>query len=468
MRLRRVTALAMSVLVLTACTVTPDYEPPELDIPETYIDSSDKPLSPDPGVANLPWWELFDDQQLKFLIQTALIENEDLRIALARIAEARAALGITRADQFPKLDFNMTGGRQQQSEDLFGPTGGNAEGFNQMTVDLSFEIDLWGRLRRATEAARAELLSTSATQSNVTISIVAAVATAYFQLRDFDQRLAIAERTVISRQESLNIIQARFNKGTVAELDVNQAQIELEGAKAVRASTRRLVRQTENALSVLLGRNPGPIQRGKRLAEQVLPPQIPAGLPSDLLWRRPDVMAAEQTLIAQTARIGVAQAARFPTLSLTGSFGGASEDLSDITSGEANIWNLFGNIFAPLFNAGKLKANVEAERARTEQALYSYEQSLQIAFQEVEDALIGVETYEQEYAARYRQVIAARNAARLSRARYDGGVVSYLEVLDSERSLFQAELQESQTLQLKLNSIVQLYKALGGGWYIDE
>ncbi len=456
--------LGLSVVALAACTVTPDYERPDLDIPESYRE----PVGPDASYANTGWWDLFEDERLKILIRTALVENEDLRIAIARIAEARAVLGIVRANQLPRLDVNATGGRQQQSEDLVGPLlGGGAQGFNQLTADVFFEIDLWGRLRRATEAAQAELLATEAAQRSVTITLVAAVASTYLLLRDFDERLAIAVRTVASREDSLRIIAARFDKGTVAELDVNQAEIELEDAKAITAAARRLVRQTENALSVLVGRNPGAILRGRSLAEQVFPPDIPAGLSSDLVWRRPDVIAAEQSLIAQTARIGVAQAERFPTLSLTGAFGGASEDLSDVTDGDSEVWNLFGNVFAPIFNAGQLKSNVEAERARTEQAVYAYEQSLQRAFQEVEDALIAVETYKDEYDARHRQVTAARNAARLSRARYDGGVVSYLEVLDSERSLFQAELLESQTLQQKLNAIVQLYKALGGGWYIS-
>ena len=283
-------------------------------------------------------------------------------------------------------------------------------------------------------------------------------------LRDLDAQLEISRRTEQAREKSLAIIQARFEKGTVPRIDLNQAQIELAVASAAVSASERAVAQTEHALSLLLGRNPGPVVRGLPLQQQAMPPDIPVGLPSELLQRRPDVLSTEALLAAQTARIGVAQAARWPSLSLTGALGFESGDLSDLTASGSDFWNLGAGLLAPVFNAGRNKNRVEVERARTEQARLAYQQTVLRAFAEVEDALVAVRTYRDEHAARSRQVEAARSAARLSRARYDGGVTSYLEVLDTERSLFSAELTESQTLRLYFDSVIRLYKALGGGW----
>jgi len=443
---------------LVGCTVTPDYQRPKLDVPLLYV----QPAQSGESIANLEWWELFQDEQLQDLLETALVENKDLGIALARIAQSRAQLTVVRADQFPFLDVLGLAGRGKQSK-IIVPGATTRENYS-LSAGLSFELDLWGRLSRATEAAKANLLATEAAYRNVTISLVANVASSYLLLRDRDQQLAISQRTVASRQDSLEIIQARFDKGTVAEIDVNQAQIQLAIAEAAVASFERQIVQTENALRVLLGRNPGPVVRGLELGEQIVPPEIPTGLPSELLKRRPDVVDAEEQLIAETALVGVAEALRYPSITLTGSFGAVTDHLSDINSSDADTWNIGADIFAPIFNSGQLEAQAEAQRARAEQALRSYEATLQQAFREVEDALVAVRTLRQEHAARYRQVVAARNAARLSRARYDGGVVDYLEVLDSERSLFASELDESRTLQQSLNAVVQLYKALGGGW----
>jgi multidrug efflux system outer membrane protein len=445
-------------LAAGGCTLTPDYERPDLDVPQEYVE----PAPAGESIANLDWWELFHDEQLQELIRTALDENKDLGIALARIAEARSQLTVVRANQFPFLDIFGIGGRGKQSKILV--PGASTRDNYALSADLSFELDLWGRLSRATEAAKADLLATEAGYRNVTISLVANVASFYLLLRDLDERLAISRRTVANRRGSLDIIQARFDKGTVAEIDVNQAQIELAIAEAAVASFERQIVQTENALRILLGRNPGPIARGLSLDKQVFPPDVPSGLPSELLQRRPDVVAAEEQLIAETALVGTAEALRYPSITLTGSLGAVSDHLSDLNSSNADTWNVAGNLFAPIFNSGQLKAQAEAQRARAEQAFLDYEATLQQAFREVEDALVAVRTLREEHAARQRQLVAARNAARLSRARYDGGVVDYLEVLDSERSLFASELDESATLQQSLNAIVQLYKALGGGW----
>ena len=457
-------AVPALLVALGGCAVGPDYERPELDVPETYL----QPVEQGESFANTPWWELFRDEQLQALIRIALEENQDLGIAAARVEEFRAILGVTRADQFPTVDITATGAQAEGSDNVFpgnlpGVPNEKIENY-RLSADVFFELDLFGRLRRSTEAARAQLLATEEAQRSVTISLVASVASSYMLLRDLDAQMEIARRTQRTRADSLAIIQARFNQGTVPKLDVNQAEIELAVADAAIAVAERAVTQTENALAVLLGRNPGAIPRGVALEQQLLPPAVPAGLPSELLQRRPDVLSSEAELAAQTARIGVAQAARWPSLSLTGALGFESDDLSTLTDSGSDFWSAGVGIFAPLFNAGRNKSRVEVEEARTEQALLAYEKTVHRAFREVEDALVAIRTYRAEREARQRQVAAARSAAMLSRARYDGGVASYLEVLDTERSLFNAELTESQTLRLYINAIIELYKALGGGW----
>ena len=452
---------AMTFALLGGCAMGPDYERPELPVPESYV----QPVDTGENFANLPWWELFGDETLNELIGIALEENQDIGIAAARIEEFRALLGVTRSNQFPNVDVGGTAGRSRASQNtvLGNLIGGPVDSY-QLRADVFFEVDLFGKLRRSTEAARALLLAEEENRRAVTISLVAAVAQSYMTLRDLDARLEIARRTRDARQDTLDIINARFGEGVVARIDVNQAEIQLAIAAAAAAAAERAVVQTENQLSVLLGRNPGAIPRGRALMDQVLTPDIPAGLPSELLQRRPDVLATEAALAAQTARIGVAQASRWPSLSLTGALGLESQELADLSSSDSDFWNAGLGIVAPVYNAGRLRSQVEAEQARAEQALLSYQQVVLRAFAEVEDALVAVRTYRDEHAARRMQVAAASNAAILSRARYDGGVTSYLEVLDTERSLFEAELSESQTLRLYLNSIIELYKALGGGW----
>jgi multidrug efflux system outer membrane protein len=449
------------VLLLSACAMGPDYERPEVPVPADF----DEPTIPGASIANLKWWELFQDEELTALVETALINNKELAIAIARIEEARAALGFVRADQFPNLDGGASAGRGNTMPGIGVP--GDINDIYVLAADLSFEIDLWGKLRRSTEAARAELLATVEARNVVTITLIADVASVYLLLLDLDERVRIAQRTMETRQDSLNIIQARFDKGVVPLIDVNQAEIELADAAAELAALERQNQQAENLLSVLLGRNPGPVLRTRGNEDDLFPPEIPAGLPSELLERRPDVRQASQQLAAQTARIGVAEALRFPSFSLTGSLGLASVELDDYLSGDNKVWGVSANLFGPIFDAGRGKARVEAERARTEQLLNNYELTVLRAFQEVEDSLIDIRTYHAEALARERQVTAARSASGLSRARYDGGVTSYLEVLESERSLFRAELLASSTRREQVVSIVSLYKALGGGWVTE-
>jgi len=454
--------ILLLVPLVVSCMLTPDYERPELEVPEEYVE----PRPSGETVANLDWWELFQDEQLQLLIRTALQENKDLGIALSRIEESRLTVTAVRANQFPFLNLGGFFGREKQSRELF--PGADADDRFRVTGDLTYQVDLWGQYSRATEAARARLLATESAYRTVTISLVSQVANTYLLLRDLDERLKVSERTLKTRLDSLVIIQARFDKGTVPELDVYQAQIEVSVAETAIASFQRQIVQTENALRILLGRNPGPVTRGDALASQTFPPAVPTGLPSELLQRRPDVVQAEANLMAATATVGVAEALRYPSISLTGSFGAESTDLSDLNSGDAETWGFGANLFAPIFNSGQLKAQAEAARERARQAALVYEGTLQQSFREVEDALVSVRTYNEENNAQARRAFAARNAARLSRARYDGGVVDYLEVLDTERTLFNAELAQSETLQLYYNAIVRLYGALGGGWSIEN
>jgi multidrug efflux system outer membrane protein len=452
--MRRPAFLVAVVVLLAGCTLGPDYErPPTPDLP-VYLMGPPSSES----VANTPWWELFQDSVLTALIDTALVHNQDLGVAMGRIAEARATLGIVRADLFPRINYAADGSILWTSEDEDGGTAG-AGAF----VDASWQVDLWGRIRRSNEAALQELLATEEAYRGVTISLVAEVASSYLLLRDIDNRLIVSERTVESRRQTLELVQTRFEAGMVSEVDVNQAKIQLAQAEASVQVFKRLRGQTENGINVLLGRPPQPVDRGQTLQEQAFPPELPAGLPSELLERRPDVLEAERQLHAQTARIGVAEALKFPQLNLTGS--GGADFAENLTTG---IAGLGAQLFGPIFNSGENQRRIDAEVARTEQLLNRYEKAILTAYREVEDALIAVETYKVEYAARQRQVDAAQKATDLTWVRYEGGMTSFLEVQDIERSLFSSQLSASETQQLHLTSIVRLYQALGGGWVVEQ
>ena len=455
-------AVTLGTLFVTACAMGPDYERPETAMPEAFEQSADSGTS----IANLNWWELFGDEQLNSLVRIALEQNRDMAIAVSRIEEARAALGFVRSDQYPQFEVSAGANRGNSipGTSAIVPVSNNFV----LAGNLSFELDLWGKLRRSTEAAQAELLATVDAGNSVMITLIADVASAYLLLLDLDARVAIAERTLDTRNDSLGIIQARFDRGTVALIDVNQAEIEKYDAQAQLAALQREDVQVENLLSILLGQHRGAIVRERRDIYSLAPLKVPAGLPSELLERRPDVRVAEQQLAAQTARIGVAEAIRFPSLSLTGSLGVASDELSGFFSSDNKTWGLSAGLIAPVFNAGRNKRRVEVEVARSEQALLNYEQTVLQALREVEDSLVAVHTYEREVLARENQEKAAASAAMLSRARYDGGGTSYLEVLESERSLFRAELLASSTHREQLVSFITLYKALGGGWVPQE
>ena len=450
--------LGLVALLVSGCALTPDYERPELNLPAGW----ERTTAEQDAIANRPWWDIYDDEVLRALIDRALDQNRDLAIALARLQESRYLLNFTRADQFPFLDVFGSAGRGRDSKNI-NPLAGTGNNFG-IGADLSFEIDLWRRYSRATEAARAELLASEFGVRNVTISLIAEVASLYFRLQDVSARLEISRRTVEGRAERLGIIQARFDRGIEPEIDVNQAQVQLAVAEASVTLYQRLTAQTEHALRVVLGEFPGRVPLGPRIDFSGVPISVPAGLPSELLKRRPDVQEAEQLLVAETAEIGVAQALRFPSLSLTSGISVVATDLTDLNSMDAGQWSLAAGIFQPIFNSGRLKAQKKAQVARAEQAEEVYILTLLEAFREVEDAIVATETFRNEFAARARQVKAAANALRLSQARYDAGVVDYLEVLDSERTFFDAELRHSQAHRSVLTSFVALYKALGGGW----
>ncbi len=450
--MRRVLLLVVLIAV-SGCTMGPNYTRPPVPEPEEYREEFPEAES----VANIPWWELFGDTVLQALIDTALVHNRDLGGSVARISEARAALGIVRSQLFPRVGYAADGS--------YGGTLGNdgeADGSGGAFLNASWQIDLWGRIRRANEAALQELLATEEAYRGVTISLVAGVASSYLLLLDLDNRLLISERTLEIWQQRLDVVQTRFDAGMVNEVDLNQAQIQVYQAEVQVQTFERLRKQTENGISLLLGQTPQSIERGLPLWEQVFPPEIPAGLPSDLLRRRPDILQAERQLHAQTARIGSAIALKFPQFNLTADLG------AQFDSQTTGIFGLGAQLFGPIYNQGELQRRVEVEIARTEQLLNRYEQTILNAYREVNDALISASTYEAELDARRREVAAASNAAELSWARYDGGRTNYLEVLDLQRSLFSSQLRASETMQLQLTSIVRLYQALGGGWVAGQ
>jgi outer membrane protein, multidrug efflux system len=465
--IRRLTTVIALALLATGCVLGPDYQRPEIPTPPAW---RDLPAEEARTLANTPWWELFDDPQLQELIRIALAENQDLLIATERIAEARARYGFTRADLYPRVDGSATVGHLHTSEgslvhtpegDVLDDDGGDSPIY-ALSADVSWEIDFFGRVRRATESELALLLGTEEARRSVALTLVAAVAESYFELRDFDRRLEIARRTIGSLQESLQLAQDRFEGGITSELDMRQADAELRSVEAVVFDLERLIAMKENELSVLLGRSPRAIVRGRPLEEQRRPGDVPAGLPAELLDRRPDIRVAEQNLAAATANIGEAKALLFPRIALTGSFGLASTEIDNFFDGTS--WNLLGNLLQPIFNAGQNRRRVEITESRQRQVLYEYHRTILLAFQETEDALVAYRKTGELHQAQTARVLAVRKVLDLSETRYRGGVTAYLEVLDAQRSLFGAELDEAETLGNHQVWLVRLYKALGGGW----
>jgi multidrug efflux system outer membrane protein len=454
------------LLVLTGCmTVGPDYKRPAIDTPVAWR-FEEKEIR---DLANTAWWQQFNDPVLNGLVGTALEQNKDLLIATARIEEFFGRYFSTRGDQFPSAGANADAFRQRLSERVsVQPIAGKDNPYNQYEAFLNagWEIDFWGKYRRATEATRAELIGTEDGRRTVVLTLVSAVAAAYVDIRSLDKQLEITQRTADSRKATLELFQLRFQSGIISEVDLSQAESEYEDAQARIPDIERAIGQTENALSVLLGRNPGPIPRGLPLDAMILP-AVPAGVPSELLERRPDIRRAEQTLIAANARIGVAKSLYFPTISLTGAFGTASTDLSSLFAASSRAWNFGVPVSVPLFTAGRIGGEVKAAEALQQQALYGYQQTIQNAFREVDDALLDRGKSGQRLDALSRQLKALNNYARLARMRYDEGYTSYLEVLDADRSLFNVELAHTTGQNVLFRSMINIYKSMGGGW-VDQ
>jgi len=444
------------------CAMGPDYERPETVVPPELWRDSLRSVQ-DSSFANLPWWELFGDTTLNTLVREGLVRNQDLRLALARVNEARARAGIARLEQLPQIGVGGVGGARQVSDSLTGLQQGEY-GFFRVGATVSWEVDLWGRLRRLSESAQAELLATEYGRRAVIVTVVSDVAVAYLELRALDTQAEIAIRTVETQRESMELAQLRFTGGVTSELDVRQGEAELARAESELARLQREVVQKENEIRVLIGRMPGDVVRGDPLDVMDFPATVPPGLPATLLERRPDIRAAEEQLHSANARIGAAIAARFPTISLTGAGASISEEMGDLFQTGTGFWNLAVGLFLPILDSGRSGRQVDLERARTEGAVAQYEAAVLNAFREVEDALIGIQQYQLQLEAANRQAIAARRAVEIAADRYQGGVDSYLTLLDAQRVLFGAELDESILLRAQRVSMIQLYKALGGGW----
>jgi outer membrane protein, multidrug efflux system len=465
----RFVAGMLAASLFTGCTVGPNYRRPAVTTPVAFRGAAEATAPADlTSLADLKWFDVFKDDRLQDMVRTALVQNYDLREAIARVDAARANLGITRADQFPTID-----GSADVTMERFS-TGGSfplPEGFpprrtfGTVAVNLvSFEADIWGRLRRATEAARADLLSSDDNRKAVITTVIADVAGAYFNLLELDMELEIARRTLAGREDSLQLIKTRADGGIATLLEVREGEQLVYGAAQVIPGTEQQIEQTENAIKLLLGEPPGRITRGQSLLEQQEPPSVPPGLPSSLLERRPDIRAAEENLVAANATIGVAKAAYFPRISLTGFLGFQSTELSRLFSGPTNAWQFFPQVTQPIFNGGRIKSSVKLAEAQQQIALVQYERVIQNAFREVSDALVQ---YRQTRLIRTQRELleaALRDRSRLAYMRYRGGVGTLLNALDADRDLFEAELGLAQTRRDELLALVQLYRALGGGW----
>lgn len=468
-------------VILTGCTVGPNYKRPAVNTPSVYRQPAEAAATttesangskqtapaanaqnPAASLGDEKWWEVFQDKELQDLIRTALKNNYDVRIAATRVLQAQAQLGITRADQLPSVSVggNIT---SQQSANS-GPIPSFEVTQGQLNASAAWNLDFWGRYRRATEAARANLLASEWAQKEVMSTLVASVAIDYFLLRQLDLQLEISKRTLSSRQDSLKLTQTLEQHGINSLLDVRQSEQLVYTAATQVPDLERQIAQKENAISILLGKNPGDVPRGLKLTEQPHAPEVPTGLPSSLLERRPDILQAEQNLVAANAQIGVARAAYFPQIALTGSAGYQSPALTNLFTGPAGIWNMVGSFSQPIFQGGRLKSNVRLAEAQHEQLLLTYEQTIQGAFRDVSNALVAYSKNREFRIQQEHLVEAAGDAAHLSEVRFKVGTTDYLEVLTNNTNYFSAELTLAQSQGNELTALVQLYQALGGGW----
>jgi outer membrane protein, multidrug efflux system len=459
---RRWWFIALAFLLLPGCTVGPNYKRPPVTVPGAY-----RGLAPDANettasLGDEKWWAVFQDEQLQKLIRQALAENYDVRIAAARVMEAQAALGITRADQFPTIAGGASGSNQRFSKTAITPAFETSPA--EVNLSLFWELDFWGKFRRATEAARANLLATEWGKRAVISSLVSNVATAYFQLLELDMEMEISRRTLQSRRESLRLVEIRWHGGTTSLLDVRQSEQLVYTAAAAIPDLERRLEQQENLISILLGEDPVPVNRGRPLLETNILSTVPVGLPSSLLDRRPDLQAAEQQLVAANARIGVAKAAYFPQITLTAVGGYQSPALTSLFTGPAGFWNFGAQLTQPIFTGGKIRSGVRLTEAQEQEAVLAYQQSIQQAFREVSDSLIAYRKNQEFREQQSLVTAAAQDGTRLADLQYQGGVTSYLEVLDSDTRYFNAQLSLAQAQLNERIALVQLYNALGGGW----
>ena len=461
----RAVATCIAGAFAVACTFGPDYARPPVDAPASFrfaIEDAD-------DTANTDWWKAFGDPVLDALIAEALAHNLNVKVAAANVEQAAGVLTQARAPLFPQIGYTATGERARSPQANYPPELApffpNPLSSYQVVATASWELDLWGRIRRQTEAARANLLATDDARQGVILSLVASVATDYIQLRGLDEQLAVAKRTLDTYSDSVKLFELQFKYGQVSQMNVAQAQSQYETAAAQIPVTESQIAQLENALSVLIGRNPGPIERGKTIHE-LTAPVAPAGVPSELLERRPDLMQSEQQLVAANAQIGAAKALYFPTISLTGLFGSASSDLSNLFTGPARVWSYAGQAIGPVFTFGTVSGQVAQAEAGQQAALQSYLFSIQNAFADVDNALVASEKLKDQLAAQQRLVDALATYARLARLQFTGGYTSYTTVLQAEQALFPAELQLAAVRSSLLASSVGIYKAMGGGWVV--
>ena len=455
--------LSIVFLLLTGCMVGPKYKRPPVTVPDAY-----RGLAPDAGpeaaasLGDEKWWMVFQDLQLQGLIREALSQNYDVRIAATRVLQAQAVLGITRADQLPTITGGVSSSNQRFPATRITPAFETSP--SEVNLSLFWELDFWGKFRRATEAARATLLATEWGQKAVMSSLVSNVASAYFQLLELDSEMEISRGALASRKESLRLVEVRAKGGVTSMLDVRQSEQLVYTAAAAIPDLERRIEQQENLISILLGKNPEPVTRGKSLVENAIPPTVPAGLPSSLLGRRPDIQSSEQQLVAANARIGVAKAAYFPQITLTAIGGYQSPALTSLFTGPAGLWNFGGQLVQPIFTGGRIRSNVRLTEAQQQEAVLVYQQSIQQAFREVSDSLVAYRKNQEFRAQQELLTNSAQDATRLSDQRYRGGVTSYLEVLDSDTRYFDAQLGLAQARLNERLALVQLYNALGGGW----
>src|SRR6201981_3301998 len=453
----------MGTVLLAGCKVGPNYNRPAVQPPTAYRELSENPQiqAQAASYADLAWWQVFQDPQLQELIRIALKQNYDLQIATERINEARAQVAITRSNLFPQVqgNGNFSGGKESNFQTKFN--------FLTLSADAAFQLDLFGKLRRATEASRAQLLATEDARQTVILALVSDVASDYFALLQLDLQLQITHNTVEAQEASVKLTKLRVDHGVATKLDVLQAQQTLDTANAQIPDLERQIAQEENAISILLGNYPQAVPRGRPLVEQSLPPEVPPGLPSSLIERRPDIREAEQVLVAANAEIGVAKAQFFPQISLTGSGGGSfgrSSAFSSLMSSQLGIWSYGAQVSQPIFTGGALRGNLRLAESQHQQLLIAYRQSIQRAFGDVSDALIAYEKFHQVRVRQEDSVADLQESVRLSNLRYTGGTTTYLEVLDGQRSLFSAELTLAEARGAEYQSLVQLDRALGGGW----